>query len=174
MKTLARAYDALLYGMAILAGALMVAVMVTIVVDVALRNLGTQSSAHLFTFTEYALLLIPCLGAPWLVRERGHVFVEIGLTALSREKRVIALRLLGILCVAVCMVIAWYGLQVTIRSYVLDDKDVRSFDMPRWMLVAFIPLSFAMMAGEFLRFLRRGENPLGSMMSGLAQDEERS
>jgi hypothetical protein len=35
--------------------------------------------------------------------------------------------------------------------------------MPRWMLVAFVPLSFAMMAIEFLRFLLRREDFLGSL-----------
>ena len=43
----------MLYGMAWLAGFLMVAMMAMIVVDVVLRNLGYQSSAHFFTFTEY-------------------------------------------------------------------------------------------------------------------------
>ena len=61
----------------------MVMMFLAIVIDVLLRNLGLQSSAHLFTFTEYALLMTPCFGAPWLVREKGHVFVEIGLNALS-------------------------------------------------------------------------------------------
>ena len=62
MKALARLYDAILYGMAFVAGFLMVAMMATIFLDVVLRNLNYQSSAHFFTFSEYALLLIPCLG----------------------------------------------------------------------------------------------------------------
>jgi TRAP-type C4-dicarboxylate transport system permease small subunit len=36
---------------------------------------------------------------------------------------------------------------------------VRSFDMPRWMLMAAMPLSFGMMALEFLRLLVRRESP---------------
>jgi polar amino acid transport system permease protein len=56
-----RAYNAILYGMAWLAGILMVAMMAMIVADVALRNLGYQSSAHFFTFTEYFLLFIPLM-----------------------------------------------------------------------------------------------------------------
>src|SRR5262249_3375707 len=67
VKTLARAYDAVIFGMAALAAFLMAAMMVVICVDVLLRNLGYQSSAHFFTFTEYALLMVPCMGAPWLV-----------------------------------------------------------------------------------------------------------
>ena len=62
----------------------------------------------------------------------------------------------------VCAVLAWYGSLVTIGDFMQNEKDVRSLDMPRWMVVGFIPLSFAMMAVEFLRFLIRGENFLGS------------
>ena len=148
----------MLYGMAYFAGLLMVGMMVTIFLDVVLRNLGYQSSAHFFTFTEYALLIVPCLGAPWLVREKGHVYVEILLMVL-KPRRQVALRFaIGVICVAVCLVLAWYGFEVAIRDFAQNEKDVRSLDMPRWMVVGFIPLSFAMMALEFLRFMVRGEN----------------
>jgi TRAP-type C4-dicarboxylate transport system permease small subunit len=172
MKWIVRIYDGVLYGMAVLAGVLMAAMMATICIDVALRNLDYQSSAHFFTFSEYALLLIPCLGAPWMVREKGHVYVEIVLMYLSREQRFLATRLIGAVCVVVCLVLAWYGGEVTVRNYVQHDMDVRSFDMPRWMIVGFIPLSFGMMAIEFMRFLARGENFLGTLSSPDAQKTE--
>jgi hypothetical protein len=41
--------------------------------------------------------------------------------------------------------------------------DVRSMDMPRWMVVFWIPLSFLMMAVEFARFLWRRENFLAPL-----------
>jgi C4-dicarboxylate transporter DctQ subunit len=158
-----KAYDAVLYGMALLAGILMVAMMAMIVADVVLRNLGYQSSAHFFTFTEYALLAVPCLGAPWLVREKGHIYVEILLMALSARARAVLTVLIGMLCFLVCAIVAWYGFAVTIGDFLQNEKDVRSLDMPRWMVVGFIPLSFSMMALEFLRFLVRGENFLGAL-----------
>ena len=161
MKRALQAYDTLIFAMAGLAGALKAGMFAAIVIDVVLRNLGLQSSAHLFTFTEYALLLVPCLGAPWLVREKGHVFVEILLMYLSRDARKAATFLIGVACVVVCLTMAWYGFEVTANNFRLDDKDVRSFDAPRWALVVCIPVSFLMMAIEFLRFLARGENFLG-------------
>jgi len=162
LTPIVRAYDAVLYGMAWAAGFLMAAMMVVIFVDVVLRNLGYQSSAHFFTFTEYALLAVPCLGAPWLVREKGHIYVEIVFMYLGARQRVALRYLIGALCILVCAVLAWYGSLVTIGDFMQNEKDVRSLDMPRWIVVGFIPLSFAMMAVEFLRFLVRGENFLGS------------
>jgi C4-dicarboxylate transporter, DctQ subunit len=158
-----KAYDAVLYGMAYTAGFLMAAMMAVITLDVVLRNLGYQSSAHFFTFTEYALLAVPCLGAPWLVREKGHIYVEILLMYLSPVKRAALTWLIGVACVLVCAIVAWYGFAVTIGDFVQNEKDVRSLDMPRWIVVGFIPLSFTMMAIEFLRFVVRRENFLGAI-----------
>lgn len=164
MIRLVRGYDALIHGMAWLAGALLALMFFAIVIDVVLRNLGWQSSAHLFTFTEYALLMVPCFGAPWLVRERGHVFVEIGLNALPVAARRKAIVVIGLLCIGVCLVLAWYGVEVTVRNYLKNDIDMRSFDAPRWLLVVCIPISFFFMATEFARHLWRGEDLLGSMV----------
>ena len=155
--------------MAVVAGCLMVAMMAATFVDVVLRNLGYQSSAHFFTFTEYALLVMPCLGAPWMVREKGHVYVEILLMTLPPAVRRRFTMLVGVACVAVCAVLAWYGFEVTLRNYTLKDVDVRSMDMPRWLIVVFIPIAFSMMAIEFGRFLWRGENFLGAL-GGQAED----
>ncbi len=156
----------MLNGMAVVAAFLMAAMMSVIFIDVVLRNLGYQSSAHFFSFTEYALLAVPCLGAPWMVREKGHIYVEILLMYLKPRPRAVLTFVIGLLCIAVCAILAWYGFEVTIRDFLQNEKDVRSFDMPRWMVVGFIPLSFSMMAIEFLRFLVRRENFLGALGGG--------
>ena len=65
-------------------------------------------------------------------------------------------------CAAVCVVLAWYGGAITLQNFVDSEKDVRSFDMPRWILMASMPLSFGMMALEFIRYLVRGESPYGA------------
>jgi TRAP-type C4-dicarboxylate transport system permease small subunit len=128
-----------------------------------LRNLGYQSSAHFFTFTEYALLMVPCLGAPWLVREKGHIYVEILLMSVGAKARARLTVAIGLLCIAVCLVLAWYGLGITWQDYVRAEKDVRSLDMPRWLVVMWIPIAFLGMAAEFARFLWRRENFLAPM-----------
>ncbi len=165
MKALARAYDLLITAMAVAAALLMVAVMLTICLDVLIRNLDRQPSAHFFTFSEYALLLIPCLGAPWMVREKGHVYVELLLMYLGKAGRRWMTRLICLLCIAICLTMAWYGLEVTILDWVQNNKDVRSFDAPRWAIVMWIPVSFLFMGLEFVRFLWRDESPLAALAS---------
>ena len=163
MRYVVKGYDAVIYGMAALAAFLMAAMMLTICLDVLLRNLGYQSSAHFFTFTEYALLMVPCMGAPWLVREKGHIYVEIMLMALGPKARARMTMAIGITCIALCLVLAWYGFGITWQNFVQAEKDVRSLDMPRWMVVMWIPLAFLLMAVEFARYLWRRENFLAPM-----------
>jgi len=156
-------YNRVIYGMAWCAAALIVAMMLVITIDVVVRNLGYQSSAHFFTFTEYALLIVPCLGAPWLVREKGHIYVEILLMHLGpRARRILSIGI-ALACIAVCLVIAWYGFEVAATDWRQAEKDVRSLDMPRWLVVGWIPLSFLMMALEFARFLWRREQFLAPL-----------
>jgi len=155
---IARVHHALISALAMLAGVLMFAMMAVIILDVSARNLGTQGSAHFFTFTEYALLLVTLLGAPWLVRERGHIYVEIALMYLPEATRRKALRLVATISALICALLAWYALAITLQNYQLGDMDVRSLDMPRWMLMVFMPLSFAAMAIEFAKFVVSGKS----------------
>ena len=153
MRTLAALYRRLLDLLAAVAGALLAAMTLAIVVDVVLRNLGFQPPAHTLTLTEYGLLYVTMLGAPWLVREKGHVHIELLTAALSPRARFWLTRAVYGLCVLTCVVIFWFGLEVTIDQWRRGVIDVRSFDMPRWLLTASIPLSFGLMTVEFGRFL---------------------
>jgi TRAP-type C4-dicarboxylate transport system permease small subunit len=107
--------------------------------------------------------MVPCLGAPWLVREKGHIYVEILLMSVSAKARARLTLAIGLLCIAVCLVLAWYGFGITWQDYVRAEKDVRSLDMPRWLVVMWIPIAFLGMAVEFARFLWRRENFLAPM-----------
>ncbi len=82
---------------------------------------------------------------------------------LGQKARVRLRFAIGLACIAVCLVLAWYGFGITLQDYVRAEKDVRSLDMPRWLVVMWIPLAFLMMAIEFARFLWRRENFLAPM-----------
>src|SRR5688572_26515299 len=146
MATVATLYWRLLQLLAVVAGALLATMAFAIVLDVGMRNLGLQPPAHTLTLTEYGLLYLTMLAAPWLVREKGHVYIELVTAALSPRARFWLTRVVYALCVLTCAVIFWVGLEVTLAHYERAVIDVRSFDMPRWLLSASIPLSFGLMA----------------------------
>ena len=153
MDIVAALYRRLLEALAVVAGVILAAMALAIVLDVVVRNLGLQPPAHTLTLTEYGLLYLTMLAVPWLVREKGHVYIELLTAALGPRARFWLTRLVYALCVVTCAVIFWSGLEVTLAHYGRDVIDVRSFDMPRWLLTASIPLSFGLMTIEFAHFL---------------------
>jgi len=153
MRTLTRVYDALLFTMAFLAAATLVWLMISVVVSVVMRNFGMQPFAWLFTSAEYGLLYMTMLGAPWLVREKGHVHIELVTAALPPGLRRIVSRTVALACVVVSLILAWYGLQLVLTNIERNNYDVRAYYYPRWLLTITFPVAFSFMAIEFARFV---------------------
>ena len=153
MRHLIRIYDWLLSLMALIAAMTLVWLMVSVVISVMMRNFGIQPFAWLFTSSEYGLLYMTMLGAPWLVREKGHVHIELVTAALPPALRRIVSRLVAGLCVAVSLILAWYGLELFLTNIARNDFDVRAYFYPRWLLTITFPIAFSFMAVEFARFV---------------------
>ena len=153
MRLIALSYRWLVDLMALVAATMLVWQMVAIVASVSLRNLGLQPPAWLFTSTEYAMLYLTMLGAPWLVREKGHVHIELLTAALPPSILPWFSRLVAVACVVICAILAWKGLDLVIQNIERRDLDVRAYFFPKWILTIAFPISFTLMAIEFARFV---------------------
>jgi TRAP-type C4-dicarboxylate transport system permease small subunit len=150
---LTKIYQMLLYGMATTSGLILVWIMVSVIASVVMRNLGLQPFAWLFTSAEYGLLYMTMLGAPWLVREKGHVHIELLTAALPDGPRQMLSRAVAAACVLVCAILTWKGIELVITNIERGDFDTRAYYYPRWLLTIAFPLSFGLMAFEFSRFV---------------------
>lgn len=153
MAALTRTYTVFLYAMAFIAGATLVWLMVSTITSVMMRNLGLQPFAWLFTSAEYGILYMTMLGAPWLVREKGHVHIELVTAALPDALRRIVSRLIAAGCVLVCLILLWKGIELVQTNLERGDFDTRAYYYPRWLLTIAFPVSFGLMAVEFSRFI---------------------
>lgn len=153
MRLINQGYTAVLYTMAGIAAATLVWLMVSVIASVVMRNAGMQPFAWLFTSAEYGLLYMTMLGAPWLVREKGHVHIELVTAMLPAGLRNVVSRLVALLCVLVCLVLAWKGFELFMVNIKRNDFDVRAYYFPRWILTITFPLSFGLMVVEFMRFV---------------------
>ncbi|QFT63914.1 MULTISPECIES: TRAP transporter small permease [Roseivivax] len=153
MQSVRRIYDGFLTLMAVIAGAMLLWLMISVVVSVTMRNLGIQPFAWLFTSSEYALLYMTMLGAPWLVREKGHVHIELLTATLPERGQAVMSRFVAALCVIVSVILAWKGGELFLTNIERGDYDVRAYFTPKWILTIAFPISFTLMAVEFARFV---------------------
>lgn len=139
--------------LAIFAGVYLVAIMFAIVFQATVRSFGFSGSSHIFTFSEYGLLYIVMAASPWLVRHKGHVYIEL-LTAIIPTRFAPGFsRFVTFICVIICVTLMWYTGEATLKAFNRADYDMRSLDMPKWMLLVSMPVCFALMALQFLRFV---------------------
>ena len=153
MKLLIRFYDAVVVGLAGVAGLMLVWMMVAVIVSVLQRNLGMQPAAWLFVSTEYFMFYLTLLGAPWLLRHRGHVYIELVTAALPKSALNLFSRFVSFLCVIVCAFMAFKGAELVGINLERSDLDVRAYYFPTWILNIAFPISFGLMAIEFMRFV---------------------
>ncbi len=145
-------------GLVLFASALIAADCLLIVVDVSLRNLGMQPPAYTVALTEYSLLYMTMAAAPWLVRERAWIVVEVLYRRTGPALRAKMDKLIFGLCVLVSVVVAVLAGILAVEGALRGEVEMRSLDMPRWALFLPVTVGFAMMAVEFLRCLLRGDS----------------
>lgn len=153
MKWVVRAYDALIDGALKLGNVLVAGIFLAIVYDVAQRSVGLRPPAWTSALSEYAMLYMTMLAAPALVRQGGHVAVDSFLARLRPGGRWWVERLIYLACIAICLLLAWYGGSMTWDAASRGEMDVRSIELPRWALVGILPVGFVLCAVEFARLL---------------------
>jgi len=157
MKRLVQWYDGMIAGLAVIAGGIIAGICLLIVYDVIARNLGMQPPDSTVALTEYALLYFTMAAAPWLVRERGHIVVEV----LRQRCGPAARRWLERITLLVCLLTA---AAVTVLAGILafeaasrGELEIRSLAVPRVALFMPLVAGFGLMTTEFARLAWRGE-----------------
>ena len=154
---LLNAYDRCVIWLAACGAASLAAITALIIYDVLSRNLGLPPLRATSAIVEYALLFSTMAAAPWLVRINGHVSLSsiIGLT--PRVVQRIANRAVVIAAGLATAILAGVSGRIAFHQWQAGTVDIRSVDLPGWLLYAFMAAGFALMATEFLRMLLRGE-----------------
>jgi len=154
---LLRLYDRFIAALAGLAGVTLFVMAAMIVIDVTMRNLGMRPPQAISALTEYALLYATMAAAPWLARSGGHVTIHTLTGQLPASAQSWLRRVVLIMAVILCLTLSIAAFVMAIESFGRGDVDVRSIDLPRWLLFLPLAVGFLLLAAEFFRLLIRGD-----------------
>jgi C4-dicarboxylate transporter, DctQ subunit len=153
VKALVRAYDTVIVALAVLAGAAIAVAFVLIVADVLIRTARYNPPPFTIATVEYLLLYFTMFAAPWLVRQKGHVYVDALLSHLSGRPRIFLEKFVYLFCVAAPLVFAYFATLLLVDAFQSGMFEERAIDIPLWLLYAPMPIGFALVAVEFARYL---------------------
>ena len=154
-----RAYGRLLAALALVGCAILLAMMLVIVADVAAAQRARaglpRGLAWSNEVSELMLYLITMCVAPWLLRQGQHIRVDIVLQALPRQLAWTLEWVGDLIGLACCLVIAWYGAQAAWSSYVSGAVNIKTLVTPEWWGLAPLPVVFVLLAIEMVFRMHR-------------------
>lgn len=165
MLKLDRFFDRLLSYLAWAAGCITVFSWASINYEVFLRYVLSRPTSWVMDFNLYFILYLTLLPAAWVLKNDGHVKVEILVNSLPRGVTRVMNTMTSIVGALICIVFFWYSMQLTLSAFHTDAVFVRSVIVPRWPIYIVIPLGFLLL---FIQFLR---NAYRYAMGNEAQEE---
>jgi TRAP-type C4-dicarboxylate transport system permease small subunit len=155
VNRLSFAFGRLFDALAFVAALILLAMVLTVTADIVLRNLTRGGISWANEVTEYALYLITLLAAPWLLRRGQHVRLDLVLTAVPPRVAWLLEAIGDVLGLFVCLVMLRYGAAMAFDSARLGAITIKNLVFPEWWLLAPLPITFALLAIEFVFRLYR-------------------
>ncbi len=144
-----RVVDFLTNAFAFVAGTLILLAALFVSYSVTVRYMHFEPPIWILQFTEYALLWMTFLGAPWLLKLDGHVRIDTFVILLSPKLRRMVEIFVALLGAVVCIIIVWYGAANTVDLYQRGIMDVKGITLPEYPLFVIIPVGSALLLLQF-------------------------
>lgn len=145
------ALDRLLDLMKSVCCVLLAFLMVSVGYAVIARYFFNISQRWVIEFNEYALLYITFFGAAWLLREDGHVSLDIFYFRLSHRIQAYLDCIVALLGVIITVFIFWFSLNLTLEYYQRGLTFVSTLKIPRVIIFASIPYGSFFLIFQFIR-----------------------
>ena len=137
-------------ALAALGTGILVFITLAVCAEVLLRYGFNSPIAWVVEISEYALLWMTFLGSSWVLRNGGHVRVDILLQFLPHP----ALRFCGLLSsasgVLTSLVLIVFGTNVTWTAIARGSFRPTGIDLPTWIVVVVIPVGGLLLLFRFL------------------------
>lgn len=158
MRRVVSTYYFVVAALAVLAGAAIVAMFALIVLDVTMRNLGFRPPLFTTPVVEYLLLYITAFMAPWLARQKKHVYVDVIRAHLPDPLPRVVEKFNYGLCIVATATFAVVAGILEIDAIISGRDDIRGIDIPHWIVFAPLAPCFLALAVEFARYLFGSES----------------
>ena len=149
---LGKLFDQIDILMVIVAAILMVGLTFIVAADITLRYGFNMPLGWVKETSEYILVALGFLVAPWILKQDGHVKMDLVLNHLSSGAQRIMNMITSFLSMVVVLTVAWFSLRVTLDFYRTDLLTPSVLELPKWILMTPILLGAFLLA---IRFMRR-------------------
>lgn len=151
MSVLDSLFDSSIKLFAYMAVVILIFITISISLDVILRYTMNYTIKWVFGITEYSLLLITFLGTGWVLKNDGHVKLDLLLNALGERLQAWLNAFTSLIVAGICLIYAWTGATYTLYLIEREITITKYYTVPKFAFVIFIPLGFFLLFIQALR-----------------------
>ena len=160
MKMLKKAntvFDRVIGVSAFLASIIITYAILAVCLEVVLRYFFNRPQIWVIETAEYSLLFMTFLGAAWVLKNEGHVKVDLVLNQFKPGTQASINIVTSIIGAIVCLILAWYTGQITLDHIQRGVYTTQVLEIRKGYILAVIPVGSFLL---FIQFLRRTHNYL--------------
>lgn len=144
---------------AITGAALLFGIAAIVCFEVLGRALGASSQLWVIEVSEYALLFITFLGAPYLLELNRHVIMDLMINGLTGTRKKISQGINAAIGLLVCVVLTYVGVDVVLDQFDTGTREVTVMRPLSWWITSAMPIGTGLMAVQFLDALVQSFQP---------------
>lgn len=152
MKKLDTVFDRTILVLAILAATLVGFMMISVTANVIMRYFFSRPLLWVHEIAEIALLYMTFLATVWVLKNEGHVGMDLLIDRLSPRYQLFLNIITSFISAIVCLVITYYGIPVAWIYYVKGIYQLSLLELPTALFLAVVPVGCFLL---FIQFLRR-------------------
>ena len=153
LSKLSTVFDRTIEILALLGILSIVAMMFLINADVLMRYFLNSPITGAYEISEILIVLSSFLGAAWILRQGGHIKVDILVNQLNPRAKKLYGFIISIVGAIVCLIIFLYGTVTTWHHFQRGVLLIGAFTIPKAPLLMVIPVTGLSL---FIQFLRSG------------------
>lgn len=144
-------FDFLINAMATVGRLMLVVIIALIMIDIISLSFLDYSLSWVFELTEYLLLFITFLGAAFVLRRDEHIKLDAVLNLLNTKQRTLLEVIHSCIGLITSLVITIFGFAITLEFIESNVTTEGVLAIPRYLIVAIIPISFTFVTIQFSR-----------------------
>lgn len=144
-------FDRVLNLMFYIASGISLVIFFSVCTELFMRNFLNRPQIWSVEVTEYSMLYITFLGAAWLLREEGHVSLDVVDVLVKPRTRALLNSATSIIGLIVCLVLLFFGTWSTWIHYEQGLETFSAMELLKWPFLLVIPLGSLLLVIQFSR-----------------------
>lgn len=151
LRGLGRLFDGINFIMVVVSAILLLALTFIVGADITLRYLFYRPLGWVKEVSEYILVALGFLVAAWILKDDGHVKMDLVLSHIGPRAQTLLNIITSIISTIIVLIVTWFSIRVIVQFYQTKLVTPSVLEPPKWILITPITLGSFLLAVQFIR-----------------------